>query len=580
MNRRWLLGAAGVAVVVIVGIAMASGDGSTDVDANGSPLEFEEVARRDLEEVTTLAGTLGFPEGDPVTSRLKGTITDVADSGAVVAEGGVLFTVDGEPVVFLQGTQPAYREIGSDPILLTVRAQSTGTVTELPEVDELIGFSEQAFRIDDVPVFVLSGSTPAWRDLYGYYKLDRRGDATDEWVSTSGTDVEQFEAALDALGYGDGRLVVDEYYTEYTGTIVREWQEDAGLTIDGQFGLADAFFAPSAPTVVEVLVGIGDAVSPGTPIMVVRTHATQVSQSIITATVGDSGDEVEVLQGLLDDRGYDVGTVDGAFGASTETAVAAFQAELGLASTGIVDEATWAALVADTDSEQAADDVLQLQEALARLGYDVPTDGIADDRTAAAIEQWQADLGSEVDGVVDLGEVIFLPEPVRITEAMLNIGSPVNDGSAVLATSSSASVVLVDLPADDQDLLTVGLELTVEMPDGTEVGAVVTEISGIAVRRESGDVVFETTIELLDTTVGAELDQAPVDVLVVTDARRDVLAVPVTALLALAEGGYAIEVERADGSLGLVAATPGLYADGWVEVDSDGLEAGDRVVVP
>jgi hypothetical protein len=117
------------------------------------------------------------------------------------------------------------------------------------------------------------------------------------------------------------------------------------------------------------------------------------------------------------------------------------------------------------------------------------------------------------------------------------------------------------------------------MPNGEEVAAIVTEISGIATRTDNG-VVFETTIELVDASVGAELDQAPVDVVVVTDSRERVLAVPVTALLALAEGGYAVEVALESGALGLVAVEPGLYADGWVEVVSTGLSAGDRVVVP
>ena len=57
------------------------------------------------------------------------------------------------------------------------------------------------------------------------------------------------------------------------------------------------------------------------------------------------------------------------------------------------------------------------------------------------------------------------------------------------------------------------------------------------------------------------------------------LAVPVNALLALAEGGYAVEVER-DGRRALVGVETGLFADGQVEVSGQGLAAGDRVVVP
>jgi peptidoglycan hydrolase-like protein with peptidoglycan-binding domain len=499
---RWI-GIGAVAVAAVVAVAVLADSTSSNGSANGSgdgALEFEEVTVRDLEEIATLDGTLGFPAGDPVTSRLKGTITDVAASGETVVEGDVLFTVDGEPVVYLQGTLPAFRDIGSDPVLLTITAQDSGVITSVPDVDGVLRYNSEAFRIDEVPVVVLPGDFPAWRDLDEGYV---------------GTDVEQFESALNLLGYGAGALTVDDYFSEFTDSVAREWQEDVGLPVDGRFDLEDAFFAPAEAVVAEVLVAVGDAVSKGTPVIVVRTQ-----------------------------------------------------------------RVTGGELAADSDTSSRAADVLQLQEALTRLGYTVPTDGIVGEETTAAIKAWQADIGAEADGVVDLGEVIFLPQPVRVTEASLTIGSPVNDGSAVLATSSSSSVVLVDLPADDQDLLAVGLELIVEMPDGSEVPAIVTDISGIAVRNAAGDVVFETTIELIDATVGADLDQAPVDVLVVTDSRSQVLAVPVTALLALAEGGYAVEVEAAGGSVRLVGVEPGLYADGWVEVTTEGLAAGDLVVVP
>jgi hypothetical protein len=58
------------------------------------------------------------------------------------------------------------------------------------------------------------------------------------------------------------------------------------------------------------------------------------------------------------------------------------------------------------------------------------------------------------------------------------------------------------------------------------------------------------------------------------------MAVPVTALLALAEGGYAVEVEQSDGTTRLVAVDPGMYADGLVEISSEGVRPGDRVVAP
>jgi uncharacterized membrane protein YdbT with pleckstrin-like domain len=66
---------------------------------------------------------------------------------------------------------------------------------------------------------------------------------------------------------------------------------------------------------------------------------------------------------------------------------------------------------------------------------------------------------------------------------------------------------------------------------------------------------------------------------VVTDTHDGVLAVPVTALLAV-PGGYVVQVDRGD-RIQTVDVRPGLFDGiaGLVEVKATGLEAGDRVVV-
>ena len=83
-----------------------------------------------------------------------------------------------------------------------------------------------------------------------------------------------------------------------------------------------------------------------------------------------------------------------------------------------------------------------------------------------------------------------------------------------------------------------------------------------------------------DPSLAGDLDEAPVEVLVVSDSVEGVMAVPVTALLALSEGGYAVEVGLADGSTALVAVEPGFFADGLVEVTSEQLQVGALVVIP
>jgi multidrug efflux pump subunit AcrA (membrane-fusion protein) len=96
--------------------------------------------------------------------------------------------------------------------------------------------------------------------------------------------------------------------------------------------------------------------------------------------------------------------------------------------------------------------------------------------------------------------------------------------------------------------------------------------------------VVEVRIDLADESLVAGIDEAPVDVDVASSTAEAVLAVPVEALLALAEGGYAVEVVASDGgdqegSTRLVAVEVGTFADGLVEVTGD-VEPGDVVVVP
>jgi multidrug efflux pump subunit AcrA (membrane-fusion protein) len=91
------------------------------------------------------------------------------------------------------------------------------------------------------------------------------------------------------------------------------------------------------------------------------------------------------------------------------------------------------------------------------------------------------------------------------------------------------------------------------------------------------------TVEITpsDPKATGVLDSAPVQVAITTATAKDALVVPVTALLALAGGGYAVEAVDSAGTHSLVAVTTGLFDDaqGLVQVDGD-LTPGMRVVVP
>ena len=76
-------------------------------------------------------------------------------------------------------------------------------------------------------------------------------------------------------------------------------------------------------------------------------------------------------------------------------------------------------------------------------------------------------------------------------------------------------------------------------------------------------------------------DQAPVTVNITTATANNVMVVQVGALLARAQGGYAVEVVGPGNARRSVPVTPGIFddADGLVQV-TGALTPGERVVVP
>ena len=232
------------------------------------------------------------------------------------------------------------------------------------------------------------------------------------------------------------------------------------------------------------------------------------------------------------------------------------------------------------------EDVRQLQENLVELGFGdaLTASGVFDAATTAAVKAWQASIGHPETGGVGLGVIVFQPGAVRVATQTAALGGRVTAGIQVLTATSIERVVTVDLSADDQDLITPGDAVEVELPDGTSTTGRVETIGTVAIQPADGQgsSTIEVTIALDDPSATGTVDQAPVGVLITTLAREDVLAVPVNALLALLEGGYAVEVLAADGTVHLVGVETGMFEDGWVEIDvpGGGLAEGDQIVVP
>jgi peptidoglycan hydrolase-like protein with peptidoglycan-binding domain len=237
-------------------------------------------------------------------------------------------------------------------------------------------------------------------------------------------------------------------------------------------------------------------------------------------------------------------------------------------------------------------DVRQLEWNLVALGYDpgraMTIDGEWTSATTAAVERWQEARGMTADGVVELGEIVFLPGRQRIGEHQTSVGLPAAPGTQVMSTASTTQVVTVDLEASRQELVDEGDRVSVELPGGDVVQGTITDVGKVA--EASDDTTdnaagggSEPTIAVTISLAGrasTDLDQAPVTVDVTRNLERNALAVPVTALLALSGGGYGVELSKADGTTQLVGVETGVYADGYVQVSGDAIREGDSVVVP
>jgi hypothetical protein len=240
-------------------------------------------------------------------------------------------------------------------------------------------------------------------------------------------------------------------------------------------------------------------------------------------------------------------------------------------------------------------DVGQLERDLRRMGFDPGHDATVDDHftwnTALAVERWQASIGMFRTGRIDLGRVAFLPDPIRITQSV-PVGSTLAQGMQVLQGTSTRRIVTVSLDAGAPLPVRPGDHVVVTLPDGktTTTGTVVA-VSRVALAPSSdqsggpsGPATVPATIRLDHPRAVGILDLTPVGVAISGFERRNVLAVPVTALVARPEGGYAVQEAgppSAAGSGRLIPVRIGLFDDqsGLVQVTAGGLAPGVRVVV-
>jgi multidrug efflux pump subunit AcrA (membrane-fusion protein) len=203
--------------------------------------------------------------------------------------------------------------------------------------------------------------------------------------------------------------------------------------------------------------------------------------------------------------------------------------------------------------------------------------------TKAGVQKLESDLGvSSPPGSLSLGQVVFEPEALRVSQVTGRLGGQAS--GPVLAATSNRHVVTVPLDTALQLQVKAGDKVTVTLPDGKTTPGVVSSVGEVATTSGSGSNATTTIpvqVTLADPQAAGALDQAPVTVNITTASVRNVLVVPVAALLAQASGGYVVEVVGTGNTRRYVPVTTGIFddADGLVQV-TGALTPGQRVVVP
>ncbi len=503
--------AAALVAAILAAVAIVTLSSSSDSENTSEPqvtLRAVEAEQRDLIDYTNIDGTLQYANVITVGAGTEGLITDVANEGQTLARGDTAYEVNATPVVVFYGDVPFYR-----------------AMVEGASGDDVLLLEENLASL-------------------GYHAVE--GD--------DGDDV-------------DTGFTVDGTFDTATTEAVKRWQEDLGVSETGTVSPGDVVMVPGPSEASGVMVDIGSRVQTGSTIMTLNV-ASMVGgfYSAHTGAIDLAVPSGEIGSGQV------LYSVDDLPVTAVVTEVK-FSRELSI---GVDD----------------GEDIEVLEQMLLDLGYDVDGDLEVDEEfdedTSQAIEEWEEDLQDEwddqvVDGVLSLDQIVTVDEGITVGAITSHDRDTLATGTELFTFGSNAGSRIVSTAIDvaDQAMLAEGTEIDIEFPGGELVTGTVAYLAS------------SSTTDPLDPTAGpqlaveislnsvpesaAELNELDVEVRLVDRLAANATVVPASALVATADGGFAVEVVSGN-STTFVAVDPGMFADGFVEVD--GIEPGTAVVVP
>jgi peptidoglycan hydrolase-like protein with peptidoglycan-binding domain len=443
----------------------------------------------------------------------------------------------------------------------TVSSPIAGTVTSVVAGGDTVDAGTVVATIDGAPVVAMIGDVPSYRDL--------------STSSSDGADIRQLELNLVQLGFDpDHEIVIDENYDAATKAAVTAWEDSLGLTGDGKITEGELVFIPGRLLVDTVSATVGGSVSAGSALVVGRqAERKYLVAGLAGATIdhqSPAGTKVTTGTVLYWSNGFPVIAIEG-----DATATPVLSRDL---SDGVSDGV----------------DVKLFEQALNTLGFNADSTMVVDDQfdsaTATAAVAWLASLGITADPltlVVPAGSFAVVPAGLSIGTALVTDGTVLEGDGVVLSLTAPSRQVTTTAPIGD-DTFALGATIDVEFPDETVQPGTVVDVGNVAANTTGtpGDtptVDITIGVDNIPATVDSFVE-IPVTLRVVSANVPDAIVVPVSALLALKEGGYAVQEVTGSNPDGtnqtkLIGVTTGLFTNGFVQVEGE-LKADADVVVP
>jgi hypothetical protein len=161
--------------------------------------------------------------------------------------------------------------------------RARGTYTELPDAGDKVDCGDVLYRVDDKPVLLLCGSTPAYRSL-------SQGER--------GSDVAELNTNLVDLGYAT-RAQLDpssHNFSSETASALEKLQSKVGEDRTGSLDLGQAVFLPESVRIAKVNGELGGSAQPAAQVMDAASDTLEVQVALDPSLRGEvkTGDRAQI----------------------------------------------------------------------------------------------------------------------------------------------------------------------------------------------------------------------------------------------------------------------------------------------